>query len=251
VSAWRGRGTFTLASGELELPGGTIVGAKTAESKALAVDVYTKTADGVYAVDSRQRIVYWNSSAQQIMGWRPDEVVGKHCYEVISGGDYEGQRFCRRNCPIITAARRAKPVGNYDVLSRRKDSSSLWLNISIILPPEGSRNGICAVHVFRDVSERRRSEQLAQTTLETVARFSTGEGGQVETKPYPPPGPPLTQREVEVLRLLASGVPTEDIATTLGVSRSTARNHIESILAKLGVHSRLQAVVYASRHRLI
>jgi two-component system nitrate/nitrite response regulator NarL len=35
------------------------------------------------------------------------------------------------------------------------------------------------------------------------------------------------------------------------VSRSTARNHIESILAKLGVHSRLQAVVYASRHGLI
>jgi len=247
-----GRGTFTLASGELEsLLGGTIVGAKTAEGKALPVDVYAKTADGVYAVDSRQRIVYWNPSAQQILGWKPDEAVGKHCYDVIAGGDYEGQRFCRRNCPTITAARRAKPVGNYDVLSSRKDGSPVWLNVSIILPPEGGRNGICAVHVFRDVSERRRSEQLAQITMETVARFSAGEEGQVETKPYPPPGPPLTQREVEVLRLLASGVPTEDIATTLGVSRSTARNHIESILAKLGVHSRLQAVVYASQHGLI
>jgi PAS domain S-box-containing protein len=228
------------------------MGAKTAEGKALPVDVYAKTADGVYAVDSRQRIVYWNPSAQQILGLKPDEAVGKHCYDVIAGGDYEGQRFCRRNCPIITAARRTKPVGNYDVLSRRKDGSPVWLNISIILPPEGGRNGICAVHVFRDVSERRRSEQLAQITRETVARFSAGEEGQVvETKPYPPPGPPLTQREVEVLRLLASGVPTEDIATTLGVSRSTARNHIESILAKLGVHSRLQAVVYASQHGLI
>ena len=51
--------------------------------------------------------------------------------------------------------------------------------------------------------------------------------------------------------LLASGVATEEIASTLGVSRSTARNHIESILAKLGVHSRLQAVVYASRRGLL
>jgi PAS domain S-box-containing protein len=230
---------------------GSVVGAKRAEHKTLAVDAYAETADGVYAVDSRQRIMYWSPSAQQIMGWKPDDVVGQHCYDVISGSDYEGQRFCRRNCPIITAARKAKPVGNYDVFSHRKDGSPLWLNISIILPPEGGPNGICAVHVFRDVSERRRSEQLAQITRETVARFSAADEGRAEVKPYPPPGPPLTQREVEVLRLLASGVPTEDIAATLGVSRSTARNHIESILAKLGVHSRLQAVVYASRHRLI
>ena len=227
------------------------MGARTAESRALPVDIYAKTADGVYAVDSRQRIVYWSPTAQQILGWKPDEVVGQHCYEVIAGGDYEGQRFCRRNCPIVTAARKAKFVGNYDLLSHRKDGSPIWLNVSIILPPESGRNATSAVHVFRDVSERRRSEQLAQTTLETVARFSAGTEGQVETRPYPPPGPALTQRELEVLRLLASGVPTEDIATTLGVSRSTARNHIESILAKLGVHSRLQAVVYASRHRLI
>jgi PAS domain S-box-containing protein len=227
------------------------VGAKTAESKALSADIYARTADGVYAVDSRQRIVYWSPSAQQVLGWKPNEVVGQHCYDVISGGDYEGQRFCRRNCPTITAARKARPVDNYDVSSHRKDGSPVWLNVSIVLPPEGAPNDMCAVHLFRDVSERRRSEQLAQVTRETVARFSAEEERQVEAKPYPPPGPLLTQREVEVLRLLASGVPTEGIAAALGVSRSTARNHIESILAKLGVHSRLQAVVYASRHRLI
>jgi PAS domain S-box-containing protein len=231
--------------------GGAVVGAKNAETQTPPLDAYVRTADGVYAVDSRQHVKYWSPSAQQILGWKPNEVVGQRCYDVICGGDYEGQRFCRRNCPTIIAARKAKPVGNYDVFSRRKDGSPVWLNISIILPAEGSRNGICAVHLFRDVTERRHSEQLAQITRETVARFSAGEEGELETKPYPPPGPALTQRELEVLRLLASGVPTEDIASALGVSRSTARNHIESILAKLGVHTRLQAVVYASRHRLI
>jgi PAS domain S-box-containing protein len=227
------------------------MGAKTTEAAGLPADIYARTADGVYAVDSRQRIVYWSPTAQQLLGWKPNEVVGQHCYDVISGGDYEGQRFCRRNCPTIAAARKARPVGNYDVLSHRKDGFPIWLNVSIILPPEGGRDGVCAVHFFRDVSERRRSEQLAQVTRETVARFSAGEERQAEAKPYPPPGPPLTLRELEVLRLLASGVPTEGIAGALGVSRSTARNHIESILAKLGVHSRLQAVVYASRHGLI
>lgn len=221
------------------------------ESKSNPLDVYARTADGLYAVDSRQHIVYWGPSAQQMLGWKADEVMGQRCYDVISGGDYEGQRFCRRNCPTITSAKKGKPVDSYDILSHRKDGSPVWLNISVIVPPDSGHNGACAVHLLRDVSERRRSEQLAELTLETVARFSRGEEGQVQTKPYPAPGPPLTQRELEVLRLLASGVATEDIASTLGVSRSTARNHIESILAKLGVHSRLQAVVYASRRGLI
>jgi PAS domain S-box-containing protein len=227
------------------------VQAKTVEANHTALEAYARTADGVYAVDSRQRIVYWSPSARQILGWKPDEVVGQRCYEVLSGDDYEGQQFCRRNCPTITSAKKGKPVDNYDFLTHRKDGSPVWLNISIILPPESRRNGVCAIHVFRDVSERRRSEQLAQITLDTVTKFTASEEGQVQTKPYPPPGPPLTQRELEVLRLLASGVATEDIAAALRVSRSTARNHIESILAKLGVHSRLQAVVYASRHGLI
>ena len=221
------------------------------EDKSNPLSAYGQTADGVYAVDSRQRIVYWSPSAQKTLGWKADEVMGQRCYDVVSGGDYAGQRFCRRNCPTITSARKRKAVDNYDVLARRKDGSTIWVNVSVIVPPDNGYNGACAVHLFRDVTERRRSEELAQTTLDMVARFSGGEEEQVQTKPYPAPAPALTARELEVLRLLASGVATEDIATTLGVSRSTARNHIESILAKLGVHSRLQAVVYASRSGLV
>jgi hypothetical protein len=183
-----------------------------------------------------------------MLGWKA-EVVGQRCFEVISGGDYEGQRFCRRNCPTITSAKKGKPVGNYDFLTRRKDGAPIWLNVSIILPPVGGRNGVCAVHVFRDVSERRRSEQLAQMTLETVAWFSGGDEGDADEalSRRGRLSPSVSWR----CCLLASGVATEDIAVSLRVSRSTARNHIESILAKLGVHSRLQAVVYASRHGLI
>ncbi len=61
----------------------------------------------------------------------------------------------------------------------------------------------------------------------------------------------LTRREVEVLRLMASGLNTGAMADRLHVSRATVRNHIQHILAKLGVHSRLEAVAYANRHRLV
>lgn len=57
----------------------------------------------------------------------------------------------------------------------------------------------------------------------------------------------LTDREMEVLGRLAAGESTELVARGMGVTKSTARSHIQSILIKLGVHSRLEAVALASR----
>lgn len=56
----------------------------------------------------------------------------------------------------------------------------------------------------------------------------------------------LTRRELEVLARLAAGETTVGIATAMGVSHSTARTHVQSVLTKLGVHSRLEAVVVAA-----
>jgi two-component system nitrate/nitrite response regulator NarL len=61
----------------------------------------------------------------------------------------------------------------------------------------------------------------------------------------------LTRREQEVLRLLASGAATHAIAKTLFVCPATARHHIGSVLSKLGVHSRLEAVTLALRRGLL
>ena len=58
----------------------------------------------------------------------------------------------------------------------------------------------------------------------------------------------LTPREIEVLKALAEGLDSKDIARRLNISPTTERNHMASILAKLKVHSRLQALVFALRH---
>jgi two-component system nitrate/nitrite response regulator NarL len=60
----------------------------------------------------------------------------------------------------------------------------------------------------------------------------------------------LTSRELEVLELLSAGRASEDIAVALHISRNTVRTHVQGILAKLGVHSRLEAAAFASRHGL-
>jgi DNA-binding CsgD family transcriptional regulator len=63
--------------------------------------------------------------------------------------------------------------------------------------------------------------------------------------------PDLTPRQVEVLGLLAEGLNTREIAGRLGVAVETARNHIRALLRRLGVHSRLEAVIVARRHGLV
>ena len=61
----------------------------------------------------------------------------------------------------------------------------------------------------------------------------------------------LTPREREVLEALADGLDGKEIAQRLNISLPTERNHMASILAKLRVHSRLQALVFAVRHGVV
>jgi len=67
----------------------------------------------------------------------------------------------------------------------------------------------------------------------------------------PIPGPRLTEREMGVLRLVAKGLNNRDIAKALFISENTVKNHIRNILEKLQLHSRMEAVVYAVREKLL
>lgn len=72
-----------------------------------------------------------------------------------------------------------------------------------------------------------------------------------ETKPDARVPERLTPRQFEILRLLDAGRSTEEIASDLSLSATTVRNHITNLLAALGVHSRLQAVVIARKTGLL
>ena len=65
------------------------------------------------------------------------------------------------------------------------------------------------------------------------------------------PTPRLTDREMEVLKLVAKGLNNRDIAKELFISENTVKNHIRNILEKLQLHSRMEAVVYAVREKLL
>jgi DNA-binding NarL/FixJ family response regulator len=86
-------------------------------------------------------------------------------------------------------------------------------------------------------------DELTARVRRLIARSSAAEQANGHPK--------LTRREGEVLRLLARGLGQLDIATELVISSKTVASHIQSILAKLGVHSRAQAVAAAHRSGLV
>ncbi len=65
------------------------------------------------------------------------------------------------------------------------------------------------------------------------------------------PAPRLTDRELQVLRLVAQGLNNRDIARQLFIAENTVKNHVRNILEKLQLHSRMEAVVYAVREKLL
>jgi DNA-binding NarL/FixJ family response regulator len=72
-----------------------------------------------------------------------------------------------------------------------------------------------------------------------------------EEPPRQLPAPRLTDREIQVLRLVARGMNNRDIAKELFISENTVKNHVRNILEKLQIHSRMEAVMVAVREKLI
>jgi DNA-binding NarL/FixJ family response regulator len=105
--------------------------------------------------------------------------------------------------------------------------------------PEDLSRAIRTVHAGDTII----APDLAQKMLNTFASDSSGSS---QLAP-----PPLTERELEVIRALAQGMSDRQIAGSLGISEKTVRNHTSNIYRKLHIFDRTQAVIYAIREGVI
>ncbi|MGZ4436024.1 MAG: response regulator [Nocardioides sp.] len=88
------------------------------------------------------------------------------------------------------------------------------------------------------------SPSMAIKLLDEFKQMSRSDRQQV-------PSPRLTERELEVLKLVAQGLNNREIAKRLFISENTVKNHVRNILEKLQLHSRMEAVMYAVREKLL
>lgn len=206
-----------------------------------------RTADPILASDEALRIVFWNEGAEKLLGFSEDEVLGTPCCRLV--GCASGPAALRYQCEckkLLDRDRSLFPAA-CDRELRTKSGERVWVNVTTIVTV--SQTGLSVlVHLLRDLSRQHALEEL----LRHVASGAAG----MALRPVDAAGTPagdtgITAREREVIRLLAQGASTDAIASVLSITRRTTRNHIQNILGKLGVHSRLEAVACASTRGLL
>jgi PAS domain S-box-containing protein len=193
--------------------------------------------DPVFATDRRNRIVFWNRSAEHLLGYAGDDVVGGACAELLQGRDVHENRYCSETCPVTQMAARSEVIRQFDLRLRAKDGHAVTVDVSILSFITGPEQFFLA-HILKP---------SAQTTALTLGPNATPPRSQLVAvrSSADARARKLTEREVEVLGMLAAGHPTPEIAQRLHISSLTARNHIQNILDKLEVHSKAEAVAFA------
>lgn len=205
------------------------------------------TGDGVFAVDEGQRIVLWNRGAEDILEYTAAEVIGRSCVEVIQGADEQGQAVCTLECPASSRAFLGQRICGRNIHCRAKRGEWRWLSMSHVFVNSDAGHPTL-VHIFRNVTPEVEAKNLLKRIVSQISSYGLDQTGEQRGNPDTAG---LTEREVQVLELLTKGGGTSSIAQDLSISNTTARNHIQNILAKLGVHTRLEAVTHALKNRLV
>jgi len=255
-------------------------GAASQHDNELVLDVLRLSAPA-FAVNGAQQIVAWNDGAERLLGLRADEVIGKHCYEALSMTQGSLCVECSHRCGPAPASARAAMVSAATArqifaaakaaVAAQATQHSDHKRVNVTTLSARTRNGqLRLVHLLHDAHDARATQADAPTAAPAedpeaakrpvpstlAALASQARPASLAAEPSESSGKLrrpalLTQRELEVLRLLGAGHSTDDIARELSITRVTARNHVNKVLDKLGVNSRLQAVVIASQLQLI
>lgn len=214
-----------------------------------ALDRIARSGEAVFAMDSADRIILWNRKCEELLGRPAKSVLGKLCHDVLNGRDPNGNIYCYRNCPVAHQARQQRPhdvVQDFQLAVETGKGDRKWINVSLFAIPSYHPALSTVVHVLREGKSKpsdleRDLRQKSAPIAEPLWPITTKEGQPIE----------LSKREKETLRCMAKGLSTSEIAKKLFIAPVTVRNHVQNILQKLDVHTKLAAVVFAYRHNLI
>jgi PAS domain S-box-containing protein len=208
------------------------------------------SADATFAIDSNGSVVATNSALQEMLGFAEKDMLGKACSFLISGKDECGE-VCSSNCVILQAIRARRPLKNFD-LHIKTNAGYRWCNISVFLAEDTGSVSPFAIHVIRDVDTRKRMEIVVRDFVVTGTGLPKEQIASLFLSTRAPAREcNLSKQELTVLKLLAKGVTTAKVAEQLHISPTTVNNHVQNILKKLDVHTRLEAIRRAEQAGLL
>jgi DNA-binding NarL/FixJ family response regulator len=157
--------------------------------------------------------------------------------------DIYGNDFCDRECNVMKMVRRNRVVKRFGMDLRRASGDVIRAHCAILVVPGPSASRFSIVHLLEEAGEEapRRKSRETTSVLNRPLRHPPSSSARAQ----------LTPREQQVLRMLATGAGTREIADSLFISPTTVRAHVRNLLHKMRAHSRLEAVLNAVRAHLI
>jgi len=192
------------------------------------------TGEPAFAVDRSGAIIQWNQAAEKAFGYPASTALGQKCWRLLSGQDTYGNRYCCRHCPLREMAFQHEPINSFQSTFKTASHKLKLFTVSCLTVFNKPGNDIL-LHICRpENNSMNAANQHAPT------------GNPANNHPGA-----LSQREIEVLALLADKMSTRDIASRMSISIRTVRTHIQHLMYKLQVHKRLDAVRVGKRLNLI
>ena len=193
-----------------------------------------ETVEAAFAVNQKGVIVSWNPAAEKTFLYPASTALGQHCWKLLCGKDSNDNKYCCKFCPLREMALQHEPVNEFHISFKTGTAQreQYAVNCLTIFDEPGNEQ---LLHICRpDKKAGEDGDAVAATT--PSAYNNRGD---------------LSQREIEVLKLLADGESTRKIAATMGIKASTLRIHIQHVMLKLHVHKRRDAVLMGRYLELI
>ncbi len=127
--------------------------------------------DGVYIVDPDRKILFWNRGAEQITGYKREEVIGRSCKDgILNHIDGDGNLLCTGDCPILKVFDTAEPqLAKVYPLHRNGNRFPVETHISAITDENG--NVIASIEVFRDITAVEEYRILQEKFKRLIQRY--------------------------------------------------------------------------------
>jgi len=119
-----------------------------------AADLVEGASDAALAIDTDAKIVFWNDRAQQLLGYTPSEVIGRHCGDVLQASLPGSEPLCHPDCDVLRSFHKCMPYGVPSCRLQHRSGKGVMVSISSIAMPEQARylytDKIMAIIFLRD-----------------------------------------------------------------------------------------------------
>ena len=112
-------------------------------------DLMSQSVDGMFAIDARHRVIFWNRAAESMTGIPVEHAMGRRCHEVLKGHDQMGRPLCKPGCPLSNLSAGGPSPAQLPMRITHANGQTMQFCVGTMLIPSAENGQWNVVHVMR------------------------------------------------------------------------------------------------------